>query len=53
VFLDLAAAPISDAVIEELAEWIAERIGFPADATNAGHRHGSGPAYPKISTGTP
>jgi death on curing protein len=30
VFLRLAAAPISDAVIEELAGWIAERIGFPA-----------------------
>ena len=35
VFLGLAAAPISDAVIEELARWIAERIGFRADATNA------------------
>jgi prophage maintenance system killer protein len=30
VFLTLAAAPISDAVIDELARWIAERIGYPA-----------------------
>jgi hypothetical protein len=28
VFLGLAAAPINDQVIEELAEWIADRIGF-------------------------
>jgi prophage maintenance system killer protein len=39
VFLRLAAAPISDEVIVELAGWIAERIGFPArsrdSSTNA------------------
>jgi prophage maintenance system killer protein len=29
VFLGLAASPISDEVIEKLAQWIAERIGFP------------------------
>jgi hypothetical protein len=28
VFLGLAAAPINDRVIKELAEWIADRIGF-------------------------
>ena len=38
VFLGLAAAPISDIVIAELAAWIAERIGFPADATDAAAR---------------
>jgi death-on-curing protein len=30
VFLELAAAPINDEVIERLAGWIAERIGFPS-----------------------
>jgi len=30
VFLELAAVPISDEVIERLAGWIAERIGFPS-----------------------
>jgi prophage maintenance system killer protein len=29
VFLDLAAAPISESVIEKLSGWIAERIGLP------------------------
>ena len=28
VFLDLAASPISEALIGRLAEWIADRIGF-------------------------
>jgi death-on-curing protein len=32
VFLGLAAAPINDQVIKELAEWIAERIGFHGGA---------------------
>jgi hypothetical protein len=27
--LDLAAAPISESVIEKLSGWIAERIDFP------------------------
>jgi death on curing protein len=40
VFLDLAASPISDQVIEGLAQWIADRIGF----------HGT---YPSIATGSP
>jgi death-on-curing protein len=35
MFLRLAATPISDEVIDELAGWIAERIGFPARATGA------------------
>jgi len=34
VFLTLAAAPINDTVIGELAHWIAERIGYRSDATN-------------------
>jgi prophage maintenance system killer protein len=38
VFLDLAAAPISESVIERLSGWIAERIGF---------------AYPNSATGSP
>jgi len=38
VFLDLAAAPISDSVIENLSGWIAERIGL---------------SYPKSETGSP
>ena len=29
VFLDLAAAPISESMIEKLSGWIAERIGLP------------------------
>jgi len=29
VFLDLAAQPMSESVIEKLSEWIAERIDFP------------------------
>jgi len=28
VFLDLAASPINDEVIEELAQWIADRIDY-------------------------
>ena len=28
VFLDVAASPINDQVIEELAQWIADRIGY-------------------------
>ena len=35
VFLDLAAAPITDSVIEDLALWIAERIDFHAGAAHA------------------
>jgi prophage maintenance system killer protein len=38
VFLDLAAAPISDRMIEGLSGWIAERIGL---------------SYPKKATGSP
>ena len=38
VFLDLAAAPISESVIEKLSGWIAERIGL---------------AYPNKATGSP
>jgi death-on-curing protein len=33
VFLELAASPISDTVIKELAEWIADRIGYPKIST--------------------
>jgi hypothetical protein len=35
--LDLAAAPISESVIEKLSGWIAERIDFrrPSGATGA------------------
>jgi death-on-curing protein len=29
LLFDLAAAPLSDSVISQLAEWIAERIGLP------------------------
>lgn len=36
IFLDLAAAPISETVITELASWIAVRIGH--DATSSGTR---------------
>ena len=37
VFLDLAAAPISESVIEKLSGWIAERIGltYPNSATGS------------------
>jgi prophage maintenance system killer protein len=37
VFLDLAAAPISERVIENLSGWIAERIGLtdPKSATGS------------------
>jgi hypothetical protein len=38
VFLDVAAAPISESVIEKLSGWIAERIGL---------------TYPKSATGSP
>jgi prophage maintenance system killer protein len=34
VFLGLAAAPINDQVIEELAEWIADRIGFHGEQSS-------------------
>jgi prophage maintenance system killer protein len=32
IFLGLAASSITDTVIEELAQWIAQRIGYDADA---------------------
>jgi hypothetical protein len=35
VFLELAAAPINNTVIKELAEWIADRIGFPNRSTDS------------------
>lgn len=35
VFLGLAASSITDPVIEELARWIAARIGLDADTTEA------------------
>jgi len=35
VFLELAASPISDTVIKQLAEWIADRIGYPKFATGS------------------
>jgi death-on-curing protein len=41
VFLNLAAAPITDAVIEELAAWIADRIGYPQVGTSPPTAHES------------
>jgi death on curing protein len=35
VFLGLASSPISDELIEELAQWISDRIGFPLAPTDA------------------
>jgi prophage maintenance system killer protein len=43
IFLALAAAPISKTVIETLAAWIGDRIGFPAAA--------AGPAGPALTSG--
>jgi hypothetical protein len=43
VFLDLAAAPISESVIERLSAWIAERIGHPHP------KSATGPATPKTN----
>jgi death-on-curing protein len=36
IFLDLAAAPISETVIAKLSGWIAERIGFAHSGTGTG-----------------
>lgn len=49
VFLGLAASPINDRVIGELAAWIAERIGYPGGGSATPEADGP----PSIATGSP